>query len=493
MKITSLLLTAFLSAVICCTPAVKTDTEPETAENTETGTTSKGYINDSIGFEIVLNDNWSYYTSKQEAPEMFKSAFEKTEVLMVGNSTGYKCFLRCTAEKTEMPVKEYFPSVFEKTKNDLQPLYAKTTADNRFVKWSYKVKINGLDFVFVEGVFRSGEHVVRMGLWTQASQFDEQKNKIDEIISSTEIFENGKTVTLGQKFAEGLNDIALDFTTPAESQTETIKPCKDSLPLIYQVEHSGSTVYLMGSVHVGSKDFYPLAPVIDSVFTLSENLIVEINSNAPDFKEKSMQLMKEGMLEKGKTLKDVLSPSAYAKTEKVIEELGLPMNRFNTFKPWFLAVTLEVIFIQSMGYDFNYGIDLHFMNKAQKSDKNILQIESMEEQIALLKELNSEKFLLYSLESNRSKKEKINDLIKAYLCGERAKIEKILLSEYETDFKKIHQKLIIERNHSMSEYIRKYLENNEEPAFVVVGCGHVVGNEGIVELLKKQGLSVQKL
>ncbi|MFP4013692.1 MAG: TraB/GumN family protein [Chitinispirillaceae bacterium] len=499
MKISRLILTAFL-AFVCCTPSVKTTTVPE-AQDTVESRKPDGYSNKSIGIEVSLSDNWSYYTKKEDAPEVFKSAFErKTDspsLLFVGNRSDFECFIRCTAEKTRMPVDEYFPAVFDQNKKDLQPLSAKITTDKEVVRWTYTVNVNGIPFIFDEGVFRSGDHIVRIGLWSGAQKHDFYQKEIDEIISSIIIDENGTPVTVGQKLSRGMSDVDLDYTSlkTTDDIPDPVSACEGSHPLIYQIDHAGNTVYLLGSVHYGHEDFYPLGNVIDSVFALSKKLMVEINSKAPDFKEKSIQLLKAGMLEGGKTLEDVISDSAYAKTEKTLEELGMPISHFKNYRPWFLALTLEMIFVQASGYDVNYGIDAQYLEKAQKSDKQILEIESVEEQIKLLEELDNEEFLLYSLESNSAKMEQINSLLKAYLCGDDEKLVEIIFSEFkeEPEFENFYKKLITDRNYSMSEYIENYLNSNDEPGFVVVGSGHVVGPEGIVEILEKRGFQIRKL
>lgn len=498
MKITRLFLTAVL-AVASCTPSIKTTTSPKEENAVKSEKACDNYINKSIGIEVSLNESWSYYTKKEEAPEVFKSAFERKNdspaLLFVGNKNDFECFIRCTAEKTQMPVDEYFPAVFEQNKKDLQPISAKITTDKEVVRWTYKVSVNGIPFIFDEGVFRSGDHIVRIGLWSGASKHDTYKKEIDEVIGAIKINENGKYVTVGQKLSRGMSDVSFDLTPPTEDASDPVSACKGSHPLIYQIDHAGSTVYLLGSVHYGSKSFYPLAAVIDSVFALSEKLVVEVNSKAPDFKEKSMQLLKAGMLEEGKTLEDVISDSAYAKTEEALKKLGMPVSHFKKYKPWFLALTLEMVFVQASGYDVNYGIDAQYLEKAQKSGKEILEIESVEKQLALLEELNNEKYLLYSLESNKTKQKEINTLLKAYLCGDDKKLVEIIFSEFkeEPKFESFYKKLITDRNYAMSEYIEQYLRNNKEPGFVVVGSGHVVGPEGIVEILKKKGLQIHKL
>ena len=56
----------------------------------------------------------------------------------------------------------------------------------------------------------------------------------------------------------------------------------------------------------------------------------------------------------------------------------------------------------------------------------------------------------------------------------------------------IYEKLIYERNRSMASKIEDYLKT-KETYFVVVGAGHLVGSQGIIELLKGKGFVVEQL
>jgi len=46
----------------------------------------------------------------------------------------------------------------------------------------------------------------------------------------------------------------------------------------------------------------------------------------------------------------------------------------------------------------------------------------------------------------------------------------------------LHQKLFVERNHRMAAKVREYLKGNGS-SLVIVGSGHLVGDEGVVALI----------
>jgi hypothetical protein len=54
------------------------------------------------------------------------------------------------------------------------------------------------------------------------------------------------------------------------------------------------------------------------------------------------------------------------------------------------------------------------------------------------------------------------------------------------------EKLIYKRNRDMVTKIEGFLQT-KETYFVIVGAGHLVGERGIIELLKKKGYPVEQL
>jgi uncharacterized protein YbaP (TraB family) len=56
----------------------------------------------------------------------------------------------------------------------------------------------------------------------------------------------------------------------------------------------------------------------------------------------------------------------------------------------------------------------------------------------------------------------------------------------------VYEKLILERNRSLASKIEEFLRK-KEICFVVVGAAHLVGNQGIIEILKGRGFLVEQL
>ncbi|MEW6419537.1 MAG: TraB/GumN family protein [Nitrospirota bacterium] len=55
----------------------------------------------------------------------------------------------------------------------------------------------------------------------------------------------------------------------------------------------------------------------------------------------------------------------------------------------------------------------------------------------------------------------------------------------------IYEKLIYERNRNMVSKIEDFLKT-KETYFIVAGAGHLVGNKGIIEMLRNKGYNVEQ-
>ena len=91
-------------------------------------------------------------------------------------------------------------------------------------------------------------------------------------------------------------------------------------------------------------------------------------------------------------------------------------------------------------------------------------------------------------------KGEINEILKAWDKGDTKTMESFVSKSLQDDLRMlpIYEKLIFERNKNIASKIEGYLKTKEH-YFVVVGTAHLVGKDGIIEILKKKGYLVEQL
>jgi len=86
------------------------------------------------------------------------------------------------------------------------------------------------------------------------------------------------------------------------------------------------------------------------------------------------------------------------------------------------------------------------------------------------------------------------EMVRYWKSGDENKMNKLLFEDALNDypaFSEIYDKLFYNRNASMTRKIEAML-NQPGNYFVVVGSGHLIGEKGIVNTLRKNGYDVER-
>jgi len=286
---------------------------------------------------------------------------------------------------------------------------------------------------------------------------------------------------------------SLIFISLVISVQDALSQSKKSF--LWRVQSKTNAVHILGSIHYLKKEVYPLDEKIERAFEQSDILVVEANIN--DIKKVDIQKLIGSAFYEGD---DILEKHVLAETfellKKELESLGFPLEIVNRQKPWFLALTLASLETLKLGFDPNYGIDKYFLSKA-KGRKRISELESFDYQINLfsqLSEKDQELLLLYTLKDIHVLKQELNKLIEAWTSGDTKGVESTITRSLAEDQKlaPIYERLIYGRNRKMVSKIEDFLRT-KETYFVIVGAGHLVGNQGIIEILKEKGYLLEQL
>ncbi|MFQ5877724.1 MAG: TraB/GumN family protein [Acidobacteriota bacterium] len=260
---------------------------------------------------------------------------------------------------------------------------------------------------------------------------------------------------------------------------------------LWEIRSGAGTVYLLGSIHLAKPDLYPLDRTIEDAFGRASTLVVEVNLGEVDEAARRRLVAQRGIYPSGATLKDDVREDTYRMFEAFLAEREIPAGPFAMMRPWLASVTLTVLELQRLGYDPELGIDQHFLGRAAEEDKRILELEALEFQIDLFAGLSrelQEEFLVYTIREMRTLPDLIDTITSSWSSGDSGRLERAILDpvKREERFRPIYAALFTDRNARMAEAVRGYLEAGGT-YFVVVGAGHVVGDDGILALLTGSG------
>jgi uncharacterized protein YbaP (TraB family) len=262
---------------------------------------------------------------------------------------------------------------------------------------------------------------------------------------------------------------------------------------MWKATRQQGAVYLVGSVHMLTKDFYPLAPALEAGFKDSDLLVEEVDLSEMLAPDTQFSLLARGMLPAGQTLDKVVSAPTMALVNARLGNLGMPLAALQQFKPWFLAMTLMAVEWEKAGFDASLGLDKHFYDRALTDRKTIQGLETTEFQISRFDGMTmsqQDRFLASSLKDLDSEKASVQTIADAWKAGDLPTVERLVLQDVKDD-PFMYQRLLVERNRNWLPKIDA-LFSRPGHAFVVVGAAHLVGPDGLIAQLKAKGARVDQ-
>ena len=319
-----------------------------------------------------------------------------------------------------------------------------------------------------------------------------------------------------------INKSADDFDETTENDTifvfkkNTTLPCDitvfaddgktaDITPAMWEVTApDGKSLYMLGSMHVLTKECYPLPDKIKTAFEGCDKFACEVNNTSGN--PLSNTDAHSPKLPEGDTLKAHLSDEQYKLLSDYLSAHGRNVADFDSFAPWYVLSELEepATSLQADGFtlDANIGLDRVLQISANIAGKEILELESPQSRADLFPSMSDGVAAAAIEQSCRTDeaaaKKKLSEQFAAWKTGDLDKIESIsysvegvsdesvpLLEEYNKIF-------IIDRNRLMTDRIEEFLSGSDK-VFVIAGAAHFTGSEGIPAMLEKDGYKVERV
>ncbi|MGN0242863.1 MAG: TraB/GumN family protein [Lachnospiraceae bacterium] len=292
--------------------------------------------------------------------------------------------------------------------------------------------------------------------------------------------------------------------------------------LFWKVQKGANTVYLLGSIHVGTTDLYPLSKKIRKAFREADELVVET-----DFTSESnlYKYYLASFYTDGTTLKQHLSSYQYQRVLKVCDKYGFSETDIQYYRPWALASALSSYIGSSSETDEEmletsyYGIDNHFIDLAQAFDIEIGELETMEQHLDVYTSLTDAQQIEYlqyivdeALQDNSQElTEEEKELEELYLnymwytwaTGNLKRFKKLFTVPYEepdvnttytSAVELVDSKMTGERDKNMAKKIGQFLDKRgTKTYFVVAGSAHFATDGLVIDMLKDAGYQVTRV
>jgi len=262
---------------------------------------------------------------------------------------------------------------------------------------------------------------------------------------------------------------------------------------VWKIEGNGNEFYVGGSIHILRDQDYPLPKAFDEAYNSADIITTELDMQEMNNPENGMKMQQALMYQDEKTLSTVLSETVYHKLDSVAKTLGVNLKMMDKFKPSMAIIALTFQSLQKLGVT-SEGVDAHFTKQAQKDEKPMLFLETFDEQLAFIESMgkgNEDEFVLYSIEDMKNNEAEFVHLIEDWKTGKQELMLK-QLNDFQLNYPDIYKTLLVERNNNWMSRLEDYLKT-PEVEFVIVGAMHLMGSEGVLNLLKEKGYTVSQL
>lgn len=257
---------------------------------------------------------------------------------------------------------------------------------------------------------------------------------------------------------------------------------------VWVVHGPHNTVYLAGSVHLLPAESATLPAAFDRAYADSAKLVMELDLGKLDAAAVAGWISEHGALPEGVKLRSVIGDARYTRLSAAATELGLPDELLDGQAPWVVGLELADLEYVHQGFDPQQGVEEQLVRRAQADGKPTAGLETLEEELGGLESLGREEqlhLLDQTLDELKDSQHEMRDVLDAWRRGDAAALAALLSREYRA-FPALYRPLVSERNRRWLPQIERLL-NARDNTLVVVGALHLVGDGGLLELLRRDG------
>lgn len=244
--------------------------------------------------------------------------------------------------------------------------------------------------------------------------------------------------------------------------------------------------YLYGTIHLICPDDLRLSDSLPSALTRSEKLYLEIDMDEPGLMLKTMRLS----MQTSTSLKELYSPEQYARLDRFLKDsLGMGASLFNRMKPFTL---LSALYARIPACRKSVSVEEKILDMAKKQRKEVLGLETLEEQFAVFDQIPDSaqsRMILEMIDHFPEQQNEFFQMVEAYRKQDLTALSAMMNSA--PDMVGFEEVLLLKRNRKWIPVMQKAMTQGS--VFFAVGAGHLSGPEGLLSLLRKSGYEVHPL
>ncbi|MGN7759501.1 TraB/GumN family protein [Chryseobacterium sp. 22532] len=282
------------------------------------------------------------------------------------------------------------------------------------------------------------------------------------------------------------NLVKLGFATLLSATVMTVKAQNTNAEnsTLWEVSGNGLTQpsYIAGTCHIMCSQDFEIKPKVMKALEKSDNLVMEINYTDPA----EMTAMQK-MYQTDKKLSDQLSPEEAKELDKILADYGTDLKKMDNSSSQALYALISMKAIPCPQTEVKlYEIEL--LKNALKSKKKVFGLEKVEDQMTSINKAYDLKAVIQQLKMGKEYEILLKKMITAFKKEDVQSLytlfkdDKMMNAEQE-------KTMLTDRNKNWAEKMPEVMK--KESAFFAVGGAHLMGENGIIQLLRSKGYTVK--
>ncbi len=271
---------------------------------------------------------------------------------------------------------------------------------------------------------------------------------------------------------------------------EQIPTNNDDNTLLWEISgnHLSKPSYLFGTFHLMCKEDIHFSKWLKNAISNAQEVFFEMDLDDPANTLGAIFVMN---MKDGKTLKDLYTEVEYVRLKTYFNDsLDMPLTMLQRMKPNFLEALL---YPKMMPCKTMSGVEEELMKIVKEQKKEIKGFETIAFQASVFDSIPYEKQgkdLLKAIDSMTTYKIEFDSMLIVYKKQQLSEIEK-MFTKTEFGIEDNRDILLDNRNKNWVAQLNKILL--EKNIFMAVGAGHLVGEKGLISLLRKAGYTLRPL
>lgn len=273
------------------------------------------------------------------------------------------------------------------------------------------------------------------------------------------------------------------ISIPISAQNKT---AESDNSVLWEVSGNGLSKpsYITGTCHIMCSKDFEIKPKVLKALEKSESFVMEINYTDPT----EMTALQK-MFQTDKKLSDQLSPNEANELDKILTDYGTSLKNMDNSSSQALYALISMKAVPCSQTEIkSYEIEL--LQIAVKNKKKIDGLEKVEDQLTSINKAYDLKEVIQQLKMGKEYEVLLQRMIHAFKKEDVQSVYDLFKNDKFMNSKQ-EKAMLTDRNKNWAEKMPEIMK--KESSLFAVGGAHLMGENGIIKLLRSKGYTVKPI